>query len=122
MGIKDQLKKAYSDIKVTAGKVTDSIKREYRRNQLQAELDEMYRTLGQIRYEELRKLDNAEEGSKELYSEITRLREEIAGMDKGDLSSSICKSCGKTVKSDQSFCPHCGSSLNPETGDDPNER
>ena len=111
MGIKDQLYKVCGEIKASAVKISDSVKSEYKLTQLKNELDEMYLTLGKVRYAELTSTDDSSDETKRLCDEITRLLDEIKVKENKKVNKNICPVCGKEISDDVSFCPFCGAQV-----------
>ena len=108
MEISSYLKKAAEDIKKTAGAIAEKVENTHTKYKTASELDELYKTLGRIRYEELISSTDATEESTKLSEEITRLKaklEELGDAEKGEIA---CSWCGEKVPADAAFCPYCG--------------
>jgi len=117
MGIKETFKKACSEVKSTAKKVSDSVKNEYKRNQLQNELDEMYKTLGKIRFLEMAEKTENTEDSEKLFDEISRLLSELEILADRQVKTKACEVCGKELPENIVYCPYCGTEIIEEKAD-----
>ena len=111
MGIKEIFLKACDDVKNTAKKVTNSVKNEYKKNQLTKELDDMYLMLGKIRFVELSEQKDNSEESEKIFAEIVRLKSEIASFAEATSSAQACEVCGKELSDDVTYCPYCGTEI-----------
>ena len=107
MSFKDAIKKTYSDIKRGTVKVADEIKAEYKKAQLNKELDEMYRTLGRIRYTELIEETDAEDETTKIVVEIGRIERELSVFGAAADNEGKCPVCGKKIGKGE-YCPYCG--------------
>ncbi len=107
MEISSYFKKAAEDIKKAASSIAEKVENTHNKYKTEAELDELYKTLGRIRYEEITSSTNATEESEKLSEEITRLKAKLDEFASAPQECS-CSWCGKTVPTDASFCPFCG--------------
>ena len=114
MGLKEPFRKACDDVKSTAKKVSDSVKNEYKKNQLTKELDDMYLMLGKIRFSELSEQKDSTEESEKIFAEICRLKTELSSFGSTEDKSVICEVCGKELPVDVVFCPFCGTEIKKE--------
>ena len=78
MDIKNYIKKAASDVKNTAEELVSKVENAHNKYKFECELDELYKTLGQIRYEELCGNCDASEENQKLAEEITRVRTKLS--------------------------------------------
>ena len=108
MELSSYFKKAAEDIKKTAGAIAVKVENTHNRYKTEAELDELYKTLGRIRYEELSSSADATEESEKLSEEITRLKTKLEEFASAPKAEKACSWCGKTVPKEASFCPFCG--------------
>ena len=104
MNFKSYIKKAASDIKNATDSLVDKVERAHNKYKLEAEIDELYKTLGRIRYEELCGKCDASEESEKLAEEITRIKAKLSEYE----NIRICNNCGENIDSDVVFCPFCG--------------
>lgn len=105
----DFIKNTAQVIKNGASEAKSKISAAYRKSALQGELEEMYETLGKIRYSEIVNKTSAEEETRKISEEISRLQKELHDIEQN--ISIICGNCGEKVNSGCSFCPHCGEKL-----------
>lgn len=94
-----------------AERFSDTAKLKYRLSSLRAKRNEAYQTLGQLRYAEMKGETVSEDMYRPLCEEITELSEKIKICEASlrDLRGEFpCQRCGKPVKKEQRFCPHCG--------------
>ena len=111
MGIKDSIIKAYSSAKSAACGFADTVKSEYKKGQLKNELEELYETLGQVRYSEMLEGGETSEESVKLCEEIARVKSELAVFDtpkNEDPTNNLCAFCGKKLPNSITYCPYCG--------------
>jgi len=104
MDFKSYIKKAASDIKTAADSLVDKMECAHNKYKLEGELEELYKTLGQIRYEELCGKCDASEENEKIAEEITIIKSKLAEYEK----TRICVNCGEKVTFEAAFCPHCG--------------
>jgi rubrerythrin len=109
MNIKDSFVKSYDKVKNSAIKLGNDIKLERKRASLFRELNDMYNTLGKIRYSELSSGENADIESKRISEEITRLLTEIDELEL--IAKRKCTHCGMLTSKDNEYCPNCGKKL-----------
>ena len=108
MEISSYFKKAAEDIKKTASSLAEKVENTHNKYKTEAELDELYKTLGKIRYEELLNNTDASEESQKLSEEITRLKSKLEEYTSASQGERVCSWCGERVQKDAAFCPFCG--------------
>ena len=106
------IKKAAEDIKNTTSALVEKAENLHNKYKTEAELDELYKTLGKIRYEELIKNTDASEEAQKITEEITRLKEKLASYQSSSSSVRVCIWCGKTSPAGSETCEHCGYEFN----------
>lgn len=108
MSIKDKLVKSCDDLKAYAGKVTQNVKNDYKKSCLKNEIDEMYLTLGRIKYAEAMKNGESSKEAQTVISEITRLLSELEAFISETSDKKVCPVCGKETSDNEKYCPYCG--------------
>ena len=108
MDITSYFKKAAEDIKKSAGAFADKVESVHNKYKTESELDELYKTLGKIRYEELTNKEAATEESNKLSEEITRLKAKLDEYKTSAQGERVCPWCAQKVQKDAAFCPYCG--------------
>ena len=108
MEISSYLKKAAEDIKKAASSIAEKVENTHNKYKTESELDELYKTLGEIRYEELTNNEDATEESHKLSEEITRLKAKLDEYSNASQGERICPWCNENVPKDAAFCPFCG--------------
>ena len=106
------IKKAAEDIKSTASALAEKAENLHNKYKTEAELDELYKTLGKMHYEELSKNTDASEEAKKITEEITRLKEKLASYQNSSSSVRVCIWCCKTSPAGSETCEHCGYEFN----------
>ena len=106
------IKKVAEDIKNTTSALVEKAENLHNKYKTEAELDELYKTLGKIRYEELIKNNDASEEAQKITDEITRLKEKLASYQSSSSSVRVCIWCGKTSPAGSETCEHCGYEFN----------
>ena len=112
MGFKETLKRSYQVVKESAIKLGGELKHEHKRSTLENELDEMYKTLGMLRYTELTDKESLLTETKRIISEIDRIKSELTLLE--SKRSNKCPVCGKESRKGNDFCPYCGAKLKEE--------
>ena len=109
MGLKDSFLKSCSDIKASANRFGNDVKLEHKKNVLKQELEDMFNTLGKIRFSELQSGEISNEETDRIVKEINRLSLEINELNN---SKEIkCPVCGKSLVEIKEFCPYCGANI-----------
>ena len=106
MGIKESFLKSCGEVKSSAKKLGAEIKLQRQISNLKAELDELYKTLGKIRFEQITDDDATDIETKRIIAEIKRLNEKLNFLSKDN--ERICEICGKALEKNNEFCPYCG--------------
>lgn len=111
MGFKDGFKRACGTVKDAACGFADTVKQEFKKGQLKNELEELYETLGQIRYNEILNGNEASEETIKIFEEISRIKAELDALDvsvNNEKDENKCAFCGKKLPTDVTYCPYCG--------------
>lgn len=112
MGFKETLKRSYNTVKESAIKLGGELKLEHKRSLIEKDLDEMYKTLGMIRYTEVVEDDELSDETECVILEIERLKAELELLKHNKRIK--CPVCGKVSQKEHDFCPYCGAKLKEE--------
>ena len=109
MSIKETFIKSCDKVKQSAIKLGNDIKLEHKRASLIRELDDMYNTLGRIRYSEITSCENADIETNRICEEISRLLAELEALEA--IAKRKCTYCGTLISKENEYCPNCGKKL-----------
>lgn len=111
MSFKNYVSKTKNKVKEQTAEAVDYFKTSYRKKQLNDSLGYLYKTLGQIRYEELRLNQGITDHSMKVFDEIVKANNELADLirksDDG-IVKNLCCHCKKKIPEDILYCPYCG--------------
>lgn len=107
MGFTDYISDAAKTVKNATSDAISATEKRFKLIKLNSELDEMYKTLGKIRYTVINDSVIATEEEIKLCDEISRLIEEIREL-RMQKNCCICNNCSNKISRNDAFCPFCG--------------
>ncbi len=115
--VKSALGSAAQSVVKKSGEVVGYSKIKYTIYDLNGEIKELYQKIGKKVYASFESDSPVDEEIKELCEKIKDKKEHLESLEEQlESYKSVvkCRNCGKSVKSECSYCPHCGEKLSVE--------